>query len=206
MKEFLEKIWHYLWTLFLNGLLTVLPLALTIGLFTFIVRVINRWLGPIAEYEPASIRNIPGAHVIILFVIIFCIGALIKLFVLEPLIHFIESVFFKIPLMNQVYSGIKQLIHAFTIQDELAFKTVVMIPFPNASVYSIGFLTSQVPATIIGTDEKYFNVFIPTTPNPTSGFLVQVAQKELKIVDLTRQEAMSLIISGGIIKPERFRV
>lgn len=206
MKEFFHKIWHYIWTIFLNGLLTILPLALTIALFTFVVRMVNRWLVPLADFEPEYIKSVPGVHVIIALGIIFFIGVLIKLFVLAPLIHLVEGIFFRIPLMSQVYSGIKQLVHAFTIQDEMAFKKVVMIPFPGQTVYSLGFLTSEVPADIIGSEEKYFHVFVPTTPNPTSGFLVQVAQKDLKIIDLTRQEAMSLIISGGIIKPDRFRV
>lgn len=97
------------------------------------------------------------------------------------------------------------MVKAFTAQDQLTFQQVVIMEFPRMGIYSIGFLTGQSAIHLHPTEGKnYFNVFIPTTPNPTSGFLVIAAEGDFTVVDLTRQEAMSLIISGGIIRPERF--
>lgn len=204
-----QKFTHFLQiirSIFLNGLFTILPFTLTIALFTFSYRAINNWLTPIYHLEPPYLQSIPGSQIIVVLTVIFLVGLFIKLFFLEPLIHFLESIFFKIPLMKQVYGGIKQLVHAFNIQDELAFKKIVMVPFPTAQSYCIGFLTSEMPPQVTHfTSERYFNIFIPTTPNPTSGFLVQIAEKDIVVINLTRQEAMSLIISGGIIQPERFK-
>ena len=136
---------------------------------------------------------------------IFIVGALFKIFLLEPLVHTLEAVLLKIPLLNPIYSGIKQLVHAFTAQDTLSFQTVILVEFPRKGMYSVGFITSEVPAQIApNTDKKYFTVFIPTTPNPTTGYFIFAPEDEVTVTDLSRQEAMSLIISVGIIKPTRF--
>jgi uncharacterized membrane protein len=205
-KQFAIRVLEFIRSVFLSGFFTVLPFTLTVALFSFSYRLISSWVAPIADWEPASLRCLPGSQIIFVLLLIFLIGLVIKLFFLEPLIHAIESIFFKIPLMKQVYGGIKQLVNAFNIQDALAFKKIVLIRFPTATSYSIGFLTSELPLGVAQTiNERYFNVFIPTTPNPTSGFLVQVAEKDIIPLDLTRQEAMSMIISGGIILPDRFK-
>ncbi len=205
-RKFFSHLWHQIRTIFLSGLFTLLPFTLTVALFIFSFRVINAWLAPVYQWEPAVLRAIPGSQIIFILVVIFGFGVLIRLLFLEPLIHFLERIFFKIPLMKQVYGGFKQLVKAFSAQSELAFKKVVIVPFPTSVSYSIGFLTSEIPQQILPfAHEKFFYVFIPTTPNPTSGFLIQIAEKDIIVIDLTRQEAMSLIISGGIIQPDRFR-
>lgn len=205
-KEKFIILLHQIRSIFLNGLFTILPFTLTIALFTFIYRIINNWLQPIINLEPVYLQTIPGSHIIIVLLVIFMVGLFIKLFFLESLIHLLEAIFAKIPLLKQVYGGTKQLVQAFNIQDEIAFKKIVMVPFPTNASYSIGFLTSELPPQVINfSNERFFNIFIPTTPNPTSGFLIQVAEKDIIVVNLTRQEAMSLIISGGLIQPERFK-
>lgn len=194
-----------IWGLFLNGLFTILPITLTIGIFTFSWRIIKNWLEPIKRFKPAFLETFPHAELIIIILFIFLIGLFMRLFILHPLVHWVERFIAKIPLVRPVYGGVKQLIGAFSSQDKLSFKKVVIVEFPRNGVYSIGFLTSQMPVEIApNPKENYFHVFIPTTPNPTSGFFVIVPEKELEIIDLTRQEAMALIISGGIILPERF--
>jgi len=205
-KNYFFKVWHDIQTLFLSGLFTLLPFTLTIALFIFSFKLINSWLEPVYHLEPIYLRSIPGSQLFFVIGAIFFFGLLIRLLFLEPIIHFLEKIFFKIPLMKQVYGGFKQLVNAFSAQSEFAFKQVVVVPFPTAVSYSIGFLTSEIPQQILPfTQEKFFYVFIPTTPNPTSGFLIQIAQKDIIPIDLNRQEAMSLIISGGIIQPDRFK-
>lgn len=204
-KKF-NSIFLQIQSIFLNGLFSILPFTLTIALFTFCYKVLNNWLIPVYNLEPKYLQSIPGSHIFVVIGVIFLVGLLIKFFFLGPLIHFLEAIFFKIPLMKQVYGGIKQLVHAFNIQDEMAFKKIVMVPFPTSHSYCIGFLTGEMPHQVTQfSSEKFFNIFIPTTPNPTSGFLLQVAEKDIIVINLTRQEAMSLIISGGIIQPERFK-
>ncbi len=89
--------------------------------------------------------------------------------------------------------------------EQLKGKKVVLVEFPRQQIYSLGFLTSELqPEIAPNKKQKFFNIFIPTAPNPTSGYFVIAPEEDLIIVDLTRQEAMAMIISGGIIQPERF--
>jgi uncharacterized membrane protein len=198
------NIFEFIQNIFLNGLLVILPIAITIGVFTYTFRLFKNWLAPIYLHEPEFLQRIPHSEFLLAIIFIFIIGAIFKTFFLSSLLHWIENTFFKIPLMQPLYFGVKQLVQAFTSKDKLTFKHVVLVEFPRPGIYSIGFLTSEAPESLFPeTATKYLNVFVPTTPNPTSGFLIMVAEHECRIIDLTRQEAMSLIISGGIIQPNR---
>ncbi|MBI2774565.1 DUF502 domain-containing protein [Candidatus Dependentiae bacterium] len=204
-KSFITHLFDFFKSIFFNGLLVLLPITLTIAVFNVAFRLLKGWLAPIYRVEPAYLQSIPHSEIILVFLLILLVGAIFKLFFLKSFLHFLESIVARVPLFNPVYSGIKQLVQAFTGQDKLTFQNVVMVEFPRAGVYSIGFLTSEVPAEISPNKaQRFYKVFIPTTPNPTTGFLIAVPEQELRTVDLSRQEAMSLIISGGIIQPDRF--
>lgn len=204
-NNFIYNLLQPLWNLFLIGLLTILPFTLTVAVFNMAVRFIISWLEPLRKFiNPYILQKVPYAEVIVAVVIVFLVGTLYNLFILRPIIHTIEALFFRLPLIRPLYSGIKQLVHAFSSQDKMSFKQVVLIEFPRAGIYSLGFLTSELYPEFSPTrKERFFNVFVPTTPNPTSGFCIIVPESEITIIDLTRQEAMSMIISGGIIQPER---
>lgn len=186
-------------SLFLTGLLLILPITLTIAVFTISLRVLLSWLEPLKRFG----FNFPYSEVILAIAIILIAGTLYNMFILRPIIQGMEKLFSKIPLIRPVYSGIKKLVHAFSFQDKASFTKVVRIEFPKTGIYSIGFLANQVDGMIApNSDRKYFSIFIPTTPNPTSGFLVLVPEDEITIIDISRQDAMAMIISGGIIQPD----
>lgn len=204
-KTFTNLIWYKLRGYFFNGLLILLPISLTIAIIKLGFTIFKSWLKPIYDLEPEYLQQIPYSEFFVTLFFIFLVGALFKIFVLEPLVQAIEAVLMKIPLLNPIYSGIKQLVHAFTAQDTLSFQTVILVEFPRKGMYSVGFITSEVPRQISpNEDKKFFTVFIPTTPNPTTGYFIFAPEDEITVTDLTRQEAMSLIISGGIVKPTRF--
>jgi uncharacterized membrane protein len=210
-NSFLSELGRYFTRTFMQGLFTLLPFSLTIGLFMLSFRIILNWLRPVQEFieHPIHFLNtIPykaiANQLFLIIVGIFLVGLIIRALVLERLIDRIEALFFKVPLVRPIYSGIKQLIQAFSNQDKITFKKVVLVEFPRDGIYSLGFLTSELPHSIAPiTGQKFYNVFIPTTPNPTSGFFVILPEHSFKSIDLTRQEAMAMIISGGIIQPER---
>lgn len=206
MKKILVKIADLLKSLFLNGLLIILPMTLTILLFKASFKLVKSWLAPLANYMPECLLHIPHAEFLVVFSSILLLGSIVKFFVLKPFIHLIEEQFLmRIPLVRPVYSGIKQLVDAFTKKDQSSLNTVVLLEFPSAGIHSIGFLTGEFPKVVSPQDGKqYFNIYVPTTPNPTTGFFVLLPDDKFTVIDLTRQEAMSLIISGGIIKPERY--
>jgi uncharacterized membrane protein len=190
--------------LFLNGLFFILPIAITFVLFNFLFKLITSWLNPVRQLNIPYLSQIPYYEVILVVFFILFVGMILKTFILRPFLNFVEDVFKKIPLLRTVYFGTKQLILAFTSKDQLSFKSVILVEFPLKGVYSVGFLTSQVPQGMSPNKEiVYFNVYIPTTPNPTTGYFVMLPKDRITETDLTRQEAMSLIISGGILQPER---
>lgn len=203
-KNVFNKIIDLLGALFLSGLLTLLPFALTIGLFSFTFRLIKSWLAPIHDLEPAWLQAIPHSELILTLAIIFVTGAFLRYFLLHTLIHAVEEIVFqRIPILSQIYFGIKQMVHAYNAQDAASFQQVVLLEFPRAGAYSIGFVTSEVAAALSpNPSEMHYSVFIPTTPNPTTGYYVVVPAKECKNLKITRQEAMVIIISGGLIQPK----
>lgn len=208
MFQWLRKLTHnllrHLWALFLNGLLTILPLTLTIALFHLTIKLIVGWLEPLRTLIPPQYLDIvPYTEVLLIIVAIFLIGTILKVFVLRTIIHTLEDIIIKIPLIRPIYSGIKQLIQAFSIQDKITFKQVVLVEFPRKGLHSVGFLTSELAQEIAPhNNNTFYNIFIPTTPNPTSGYFVIVPESDIQILSITRQEAMAMIISGGIIQPE----
>ena len=208
LKHIHRKIMHIfstIWSLFLSGLFTILPITLTIVIFSITFKLIKGWLEPLHRLNLPILNWIPHFEIVIVLIMIFIIGALVQIFILRTLIEHIESYIAHLPLVRTVYGGIKQLVKAFSSQDKVTFKQVIMIEFPLENVYSIGFLTAETPHILAPESGiKYFNVFVPTTPNPTTGFFVLVPEHKIKITQLTRQEAMSMVISGGIICPDRF--
>ncbi|MFC1841888.1 DUF502 domain-containing protein [Candidatus Dependentiae bacterium] len=165
-----------------------------------------RWLEPIRAIQPEFLKKIPYAEVIIVIAAIFLLGTILKIFILKRTIHVIEDLISRIPLIRPIYRGTKQIVKAFVgKKSKLSFKQVVLIEFPRREIYCLGFLTSELPAEMApNKKEKFFNIYVPTTPNPTSGYFIILPEKDIKKIDITRQEAMAMIISGGIIQPERF--
>lgn len=206
MKQSYQNFIHEIKSIFLSGLFTILPLTLTLILFKASFNIIRGWIAPISKIEPKCLQNVAYSEFILVIIFIFLLGVILKFFILKKIIHLIEEkVFFKVPLLRSVYSGIKQLVHALTQQDQLSFNKVVLVEFPTSGTYSLGFLTGEFLSLIPNKESiQHYNIFIPTTPNPTTGFFVIVSKEKFSEIDLTRQEAMAIIISGGIIKPDRF--
>lgn len=208
----IAHIFNEIKSIFLNGLFTILPLAITLALFVFALRIVHNWSRHIYCFMPELLQHIPYADVLIAIILIFIVGAILKYLLLHPLVDFIERhLFGNIPLVRQVYFGIKQLVHVMSPKEEMAshVERVVLVQFPRPGMYCIGLVMGITPPSMIPgiTEQKtYYNIFVPTTPNPTTGFYFIVSQDEVKQTNLTRQEAMALVISGGIIQPERFGV
>jgi len=206
MPKLLSKIWNYLRSTFFSGLFALLPITLTIVLFHFTFMLIKGWLEPILHIMPSWLKAIPHSEIVVVLFVIFIVGAILKTLFFNELMHYFEEIISSIPVIKPVYASIKQLVTAFGNKDQDTFKQVVLVTFPHKSSYSIGFLTGQLPpelAPIQG--KKFYSIFVPATPNPTSGFYLVVTEDDFVVLDLTRQEAMTLLLSGGIILPDRFK-
>lgn len=203
--KFLERLFNNIKSLFLSGIIIIMPIGITVFVFKTIFGFVKSWLTPLKTYEPAFFKAIPHAEVILAFFIILFIGFVFRSFLLKSVLHFFENLITRLPIVGTVYSGVKQLGHAFTNQDKLSFNTVVLAEFPNKDSYCVGFLTGDCPDEMSpDLNRPYLNIYIPTTPNPTTGFFILMPKEKVITTALSRQEAMTLIISGGIVKPDRF--
>lgn len=206
MQKLVKTSINNLKSLFINGLLFLLPIAITFALFSFSFNLVKAWLMPIKRLNLAALEIIPHYEIVLVIGFIFLVGLTLKFLILKPLLNIIEDIFSKLPLIRTVYFGAKQLVNAFSATDQMTFKHVVFVQFPRPGMYSIGFLTSTVPTELSPNKEKtYYNIYIPTTPNPTTGYFVMLPQEEFMHVDLSRNEAIALIISGGILQPDRYK-
>src|SRR5690349_8469120 len=122
MKKYFSVCLHLLWSLFLNGLLTLLPIALTILIFAIPFRLVIHWLAPVAQLLPPWLEIIPHVEIILALIFILFIGLILRLFVVSPLLHAFERFIARLPLVSPVYSGVKQLVEAFSGKDQLSFK------------------------------------------------------------------------------------
>jgi len=202
IKKQIQTFFNYVWKLFLNGLFTILPITLTVAIFKITISLIITWLEPLRQIVP-SYLDVPYGEIIVAVIIIFLVGTVLKVFVLRSTINALESLLIKVPLVRPIYSSIKQLISAFSGKDKMVFREVVLLEFPRKKIYSVGFVTGKLQKKLRPNEDViYYNIFIPTTPNPTNGYFIVAPKEDLKPINITRQEAMAMIMSGGIVQPE----
>ncbi len=197
----------HLKTYLLTGLVIVIPVAATVYIFYYVFRWINAFIqdlapGFFAKYVP----HIPFLNVIISVLIVLGIGFFASVSVGKTAINYMDKWMKRIPIVSELYFTIKQASETLLIQQK-GFKRAVTLEYPRKGVYAIGFVTGDTYNEIkeaIG-DKTMVNVFIPTSPNPTSGYLVFVPKSDLRDVDLTIQQAIKIVISGGFLKKEELR-
>lgn len=202
LKDLYLKPAQYLQHLFITGFIFLLPITITFSLFSFFFGVVKKWLDPIRTLHIPFIEAIPHHEIVILIAFIFIMGVVLKAFFIKPFIQVFEEVISKVPVVCTIYLGIKQLVHAFSSNDKDSFKKVVIVEYPRVGVYSFGFLTKDIPAEIA--NKELCGVYIPHTPNPASGNFVMIPKEDIVESHLSRQEATAMIISGGIVQPNRF--
>lgn len=191
---------------FLAGTLVTAPIALTIYLSWLLVHSVDQAIEPLipAFYNPDTYMpfGIPGLGLIIVVVILTLIGALTAGFIGRAVIHLGERVVARMPVVRTVYSALKQIFETILADRAIVFRRVVLIEFPRTGLWRLGFVTGRTPGrsqdVVPG---GLVNVFIPGTPNIASGFLVLAPPDELIELDMTAEEALKLVISGGIASP-----
>jgi len=143
------------------------------------------------------------AALLLAVVLVSLAGLLTRYYVGKRLIEWLDMTMLRVPLLNKIYGTIKQVNEAFSSGKKTSFKTVVLVEFPRAGMYSVGFLTSEKHDEIqTKTNEKVVCVFVPTTPNPTSGFLVVVPEDKVTKLDMSVADGIKYIISLGSVSPE----
>lgn len=186
--------------LFVVGLAVVLPLLVTYLLLRFLFETFDGLLDPIIQGLLG--RRIPGLGFLATVALIFLIGTLTTNIVGRKLVAMTEDLLLRIPLVKNVYGASKQLFDAITLPGKGAFRQVVMLEYPRKGLYALGFITAtQVEGFYDLVGERTVKVFIPTAPNPTSGFFLVVPEKSVIPVPISMEEVLKLIVSGGLIVP-----
>jgi len=192
---------------FLAGIAVATPLAVTLWLVitfvTFVDRVFKPLIPPIYNPETYLPFAIPGLGLLAAFIMLTLLGALAANILGRTAIGWGEQVLNRVPLIRNIYGAIKQIIDTVMSQRERSFQEVAMIEYPRPGLWAVCFVTASAKgrvASAIG--EDYVGVFVPTTPNPTSGFLLYERRDKLVILDMTVEEGAKLIISAGLVTPE----
>jgi uncharacterized membrane protein len=186
---------------FIAGVVVLIPIGITIYLTLFFIKfssdILPKEINP-NHYLP---YNIPGLEILISIFLITLIGWLSLSFIGKRLFDLFENVLNKIPILRTIYSAVGQLIETFT-KSKSGKKNVVLIEYPRKGIWAVGFATNENTGEIKKkTGQELVNVFVPTTPNPTSGFLIMFPKNEVIYLDLSFEEASKFIVSAGSTNP-----
>jgi uncharacterized membrane protein len=195
---------------FIAGVVVILPLGVTIIVINFLL---DRLGTPASNflfwYLDRDWRSLPAVEftleiisVVGVFLLITLLGYTSRFFVGRFVFSSLEKLFDRVPFINTVYRTVKQIVDTFGQQKKAVFQEVVLIEYPRPHCYALGFLTSTARGeTQAVTGEHIVNIFVPTTPNPTSGFLLMLPEQDIKRLTMSVTDGMKLIISGGAVVP-----
>jgi len=190
---------------FFTGLLVIVPISVTGYAIWFLLKAMDAILRYVpARYLPETYLHIhiPGLGLILVVFLVFAVGLLTRNFVGRKMVHLGEKIVDRIPLARIIYVGVKQLLEALFFQKTKAFEKAALIEYPRRGIYAICFITGESKGEVqCKTNKNMINVFVPTTPNPTSGFYILIPENELIILNMSVEDAFKLIVSGGIVSP-----
>lgn len=186
---------------FLQGLIIVLPLAITAFCLYSLVVYADAALWFICSYLPIAIPKLtfPGMGLIVALVALVSIGALAESYLISKCISLFNYIMFKLPFIRSIYSTLHKIVDS-TIGNSSNFSKAILIEYPREGIYSIAFKTSDSTIVCHKTGKKLINVFLPTTPNPTSGYYLLIPSDQVYDTKLDPEEAFKLIISAGMVQ------
>lgn len=201
---------------FFTGLVVLVPIALTLYLFWTFVGWIDSWVLPFVPgpYQPDNLvkkyfgpdasLNIRGVGVVFFFLFTLLVGWLAKGFFGRSVLAWAEGLVDRMPVVRSVYNGLKQIAETVFSQREASFEKACLVEYPRKGIWAVAFISTNAKGEINATiprDEQMVSVFLPTTPNPTSGFLLFVPQSDVIELDMTVEDAAKLVISAGLVYP-----
>ena len=182
---------------FITGAIVLIPIGITIYLTLFIIKISSSFLPKTINPNSYLPFDVPGIEILITIILITLIGGLSLSFLGKKFLEFFNNILKKIPILRTIYSAVGQLTESFT-QSTGNRKSVVVLEYPRKGIWVVGFATKENVGEISKkTNENLVNIFVPTTPNPTSGFLLMVPKKDLIYLDMSFEEASRFIVSAG---------
>lgn len=189
---------------FFAGMLVTAPAAITFYMAWLLITWIDSLVkGLLPErYELFFPGSIPGLGLVLLVIFLILVGMFTAGFVGRLLINISESILARMPVIRSIYGAIKQIMETVLAQQSNAFRQVVLVEYPRRGIWALGFVSGATKGEVQHlTAEECVNVFLPTTPNPTSGFLLFVPRGDLVVLNMTVEEGIKMVVSGGIVTP-----
>jgi len=195
---------------FLTGFIICAPLAITAYLVWTFIEWVDSWVKPYIPqvYNPDNYLpfSVPGFGLIVAFFFITMVGFLTANFIGRTVVGYGEDLLSRMPFVRNLYSGLKQIFQTVFAENETSFEKVALIEYPRKGLWALAFIATdtrgEVDVILKGNGEETVSVFLPTTPNPTSGFLLFVPKKDMHILDMGVEQAAKLVISAGLVAPE----
>lgn len=193
---------------FLTGLVVIAPVGLTIWLLLTVIGWIDGFVLPLVPHRMRPEQyigiNLRGVGVIIFLIFTIVVGWVAKGIIGRSLINFAESLVDRMPVVRSIYSGIKQISETVFAQSERSFEKACLVQYPRRGIWAIGFVSTVAKGEISDRAEtggKLMSIFVPTTPNPTSGFLLYFPEEDVIELEMTVEDAAKLVISAGLVYP-----
>ena len=187
---------------FFTGVVVLLPIGFTLYLSKFLINISAKLVPSGINPNSYLSYTIPGLEILLTIMFITIIGGLSLSFLGKKFLQIIDDLFKRIPILRTIYSALGQMTESFTNQDNKR-KSVVLIEYPRKGCWAVGFATKENQGEIKNkTEKELINVFVPTTPNPTSGFLIMFQKDEIIYLDMSFEEASKFIVSAGTSNPK----
>ena len=201
------KLGRHLKTRMISGLLVLLPLVITLFILKLVFAALTAFVLPVLESLPVLEELPAGVLVFIATVLallmIYLVGMFTTHFVGRRFINMGERLMLKLPIVRSVYSASKQVMDTFSNSTKASFSATVLVEFPHPGALAVGFITG----TILNPQGKtLYRIFVPTTPNPTSGFLIMLPEESVTFTDISVEDGIKMIVSGGMLAPKQYAV
>jgi uncharacterized membrane protein len=192
---------------FVAGLVVVTPITVTVWLIITFITFVDNSVKPLIPkvYNPESYLPfaIPGLGLLFAVLFITMLGALAANFFGRTLVSIGERIVDRLPFVRTIYGTLKQIVQTIALQSEQSFQEVVLVEYPRPGLWAVGFVTAVAKGPLgAAFSEEHVGVFVPTTPNPTSGFLLYAPRASLQTLDMSVEEGAKLIVSAGLVTPD----
>ncbi|HHW41031.1 MAG TPA: DUF502 domain-containing protein [Syntrophomonadaceae bacterium] len=196
-------LWRLIRRYFITGIFVLLPVIITGYILVFAFKLVDGILRNLIEYYIG--RPVPGLGFLIMLALVFLAGLFGTNVVGRKLLALGEEILRRIPVVKSIYTVAKQVMEAVTMQQRGVFRHAVLVEYPRRDIYSIGFITGEAPAEISReAGEDLLNVFMPASP-PTQGVLIMVPRKDVRILEMSVEDGLKLLLSGGIVAPPSYQ-
>lgn len=210
MRDFLNRLLSRSRSDLLAGLLVIAPLAITLWVIVSLVGFADGFINLLPQWaQPETYLGfpVPGLGLLLTMVVVGLVGFTMRYYTGRRIVEFYEGILARLPIASGIYQGLKQLVETLFSQKGRQFRQVVLVEYPRRGLWCLAFMTNEEDFLVVeeGPEGGTVGIFLPSTPNPTTGFYLIVPREDVRLIDMSIEEAFKLIMSAGVITPARLR-